>query len=306
MAMTDGLKRLRRTALGRRLWNLRHVGGSLLNVRPGHFYSPVPDPDDVLRYWHDPDHGHATPSLPGIGTDLAAERALWESWAGFRADPGPALAPARRQRFRLQGNRHYAMGDALVYESMLRGTRPRRLIEIGSGFSTALALDTFDAAGLEWPRVTLVEPYPALVTSLLKPGDVERIAIIGQPVQAVGPDLVAGLEPDDILFIDSTHVAKTGSDVLHELFTLLPAVQPGVHVHFHDVFWPFEYPRAWAVDGNYGWNELYFLRAFLTDNPNWRITFFADHFAKLARDEIAPVLAQTGGDLGGGLWLTRR
>jgi len=303
--MIDRLKRWRSGPVARRLRNLRHIGGAALAFRPGHFYSPVPDPQQVRLHWRDPAGGGSTASLPGIATDLAAEHALWARWATHRADPGPALDPSRRRRYRLEGNRNYGVGDAIVYEAMLRETLPRRLVEIGSGFSTALALDVLDAAGLDWPDITVIEPYPALLHGLLLPGDMQRMSIIPCDVQAAPDAPFVALRAGDILFIDSTHVAKTGSDVLHEVFNLLPLLAPGVIVHFHDVFWPFEYPRAWVVDGNYGWNEIYLLRAFLTGNADWRITFFNDHFAKLGGAVVQETLALTGGDLGGGLWLRK-
>jgi hypothetical protein len=69
--------------------------------------------------------------------------------------------------------------------------------------------------------------------------------------------------PINVLFIDSTHVLRTGSDVCFELFEILPRLSPGVLVHIHDMFWPFEYPRSWVVEENRSWNELYAVRAFL-------------------------------------------
>lgn len=303
--MFDKLRRWRSGPVLRRLRNLNHIGGAALAFRPGHFHSPVPDPGQVLLHWRDPANGATIARLPGIATDLAAEHGLWERWAEHRATPGPALNPARRRRYRTEGNRFFNSGDALVYESMLRESRPRRLIEVGSGFSTALALDTFDAAGLDWPEITLIEPYPMRLESLLLPEDLLQLTIVERDVQEVPDAAFSALAAGDILFINSTHVAKTGSDVLHLVFNLFPLLKAGVIVHFHDIVWPFEYPRAWAVEENYGWNEIYLLRAFLAGNAGWQITFFNDHFAKLGGEVVAPALAQTGGNLGSGLWLTK-
>jgi hypothetical protein len=69
-------------------------------------------------------------------------------------------------------------------------------------------------------------------------------------VQDVTLDLYAELDRDDVLFIDSTHVMKTGSDVCHELFAILPRLASGVLIHFHDIFWPFEYGEEWVLKEN--------------------------------------------------------
>jgi hypothetical protein len=107
-----------------------------------------------------------------------------------------------------------------------------------------------------------------------------------------------------VLFIDSTHVSKAGSDVNHELFEILPRLKPGVLVHFHDVFWPFEYPEAWTFESRRSWNEIYLLRAFLSGNREYEIVFFNDYFRARHGDAAAavPKFAQNPG---GGLWLRK-
>jgi hypothetical protein len=86
-----------------------------------------------------------------------------------------------------------------------------------------------------------------------------------------------------MLFIDSSHVAKKDSDVVHILFEVLPRLNKGVMVHFHDVLWPFEYPEIWLARGR-AWNEAYFLRAFLQYNPGFEIVFFNSYLASMQRE----------------------
>jgi hypothetical protein len=107
------------------------------------------------------------------------------------------------------------------------------------------------------------------------------------------------------LFIDSSHVAKTASDVNFEIFELLPRLKPSVIVHFHDIFYPFEYPHGWIFDIRRSWNEIYFLRAFLMYNSAFEILFFNDYFACKF-----PHLTEHGPshfrqNPGGGLWLRK-
>lgn len=287
------------SALKRRLRNLRALTGAPLAFRPGHFYSPVCDPAEVARRFRDPET-KPPPGPPGIDLNAAAQRARWQRW---QEDEAAIAAYLGHGRYRTTAP-SYGPGDAFVYAAMLREMRPRRLIEVGCGASSALALDTFDHWGGDWPAITFIEPYPALLHRLLRPGDAERVRIIAAPVQDVELALFDTLATGDMLFIDSTHVVKTGSDVLHEVFDILPRLAPGVVVHFHDVFYPFEYPREWVIERNYSWNELYLLRAFLTGNPVWEILFFTDFFAKTAPEDAARV-ADFARNPGGALWLRR-
>jgi len=138
---------------------------------------------------------------------------------------------------------------------------------------------------------------------LLRPADRNRVTVLRQPVQEVPLSHFGELGEDDILFIDSSHVVKVGSDVAHLLGQVLPVLRPGVVIHVHDVFWPFEYPLQWLRGGR-AWNELYMLRAFLQNNDRYQIMFFADWFirkhASLVREET-PSLA--GGSAS--LWLRK-
>jgi hypothetical protein len=189
---------------------------------------------------------------------------------------------------------------------MLGHLHPQRLIEVGSGASSAVALDTFDQFFRERPQCIFIDPYPASLHSFLTEHDAETVEIIATGVQDVPPRKFEDLQQNDVLFIDSTHVVKTGSDVLYVLFEILPRLQSGVVVHFHDVFYPFEYPREWVLVRNYSWNEAYALRAFLMGNQDWDIIFFNDYFVRAERDLIKRDAPEVLQNPGGGLWLLRR
>ncbi len=89
----------------------------------------------------------------------------------------------------------------------------------------------------------------------------------------------------DILFIDSTHVSKIGSDVNRLIFDILPALPRGVVVHFHDIFFPFEYPLEWLYEGR-AWNEAYLLRAFLSYNKSFKILFWNSYLQAKQLDAL--------------------
>jgi hypothetical protein len=98
---------------------------------------------------------------------------------------------------------------------------------------------------------------------------------------------------------------KTASDVCYELFDILPHLAEGVLIHFHDMFWPFEYPASWVLDENRSWNELYGLRAFLMYNQEFEIIFFNDYFLRFEHDMIQEAYPTFLKNPGGSLWLRK-
>jgi hypothetical protein len=188
---------------------------------------------------------------------------------------------------------------------MILAHRPRRIIEIGSGFSSACMLDALDAGGIEECRLHCIDPHPERLLGTLRGADRQRVTIDQQPVQAVSRELFRTLQANDILFIDSTHVLKTGSDVACELFEILPVLEKNVLVHFHDIQYPFEYPEEWAVRRNFSWNEVYALRAFLMYNRDFEILFFNSFFTARQRPKIAASAPGFLRNPGGSLWLRK-
>ncbi|MBE1487362.1 class I SAM-dependent methyltransferase [Plantactinospora soyae] len=226
-------------------------------VKPGHFYSPATAPADratAIR-WRD---------LPPVGVDLREAEQL-----RLAGELAPQLLELPVDRWQDQ-NGMYGRSDAAVLHAMLRHYRPSRLVEVGSGYSTAVALDVAERF-LPELRITCVEPHPARLQSRLRPGD--EVELIPRPVQEVDRATFATLRSGDILLIDSTHVVKAGSDVVWLFLHVLPTLRPGVIVHIHDIHWPFEYPERWLREGR-DWTEVYLLRAFLTDNAAWQVLLF--------------------------------
>jgi hypothetical protein len=279
----------------------RHNANAKLFQPPGHFYSPVVDTSSVVHLF---DGGDVPNSLNGISLDGGEQLAKWEQLLPhlLTVPFTDAGSPGHRYRF---DNPAYGVGDACIYSAMLMAHRPRRIIEIGSGFSSACALDTIEYCLKQDVDVTFIEPYPQLLKSLLTAKDRKRTRIIESGVQNVDLEVFRSLQSGDILFIDSTHVLKTGSDVHFELFEVLPVLNPGVLIHIHDVFWPFEYPRPWVVDENRSWNELYALRAFLMHNKVYGIEFFNDYFAKVHHDVVQRDFPMMLRNPGGAIWLRK-
>jgi predicted O-methyltransferase YrrM len=269
----------------------------------GHFHSPVVDPSTIEEYLK-LSQSLGVRDLFGIEVPVTEMRRFWlENLHDIQSKPFPA--------FKQEGHRfHYSGGpfppsDAIILRAMIKNLRPRRIIEIGSGFTTACMLDTADDLGLDNIQITCIEPYPARLKTLLKAADYDRITIIEKGVQQVIVKNFEQLQTGDILFIDSTHVMKTGSDVHYEIFTILPNLKPGVVVHFHDIQFPFEYPSKWARELNFSWNEAYALRAFLMYNSAFRIKFWGGALVRSYPDEIRAEFLQFAENAGGSLWLSR-
>jgi len=269
-------------------------------VAPGHFYSPISSVEDVDRAIA---AGQSADSLLGIDLREDEQMQLLGRLAKFY--PEIPFASDRSKGFRFAfDNPSYSWCDAIIFFCMIRDLEPRRIIEVGSGHSSCLILDTnelFFGGNID---VTFVDPYPELLLKLLRPGEVERTDIVAKKLQDTDLELFASLRPNDILFVDSSHVAKAGSDVQSLFFNILPALSSGVVVHLHDIFARFEYPAGWLREGR-GWNEQYMLRAFLQFNTHFRIKLFTGHMVLKHPDFFRHHMPNCFRNGGGNFWMER-
>lgn len=305
MAVLGALGGLARRLPVARLRALRHNrcdASERLWVPPGHYYSPIPSPEDVEAYRLRAEHP-VPQSLPGIDLRLDAQLHLLSQLRRFAADQPFAPEPRAGLRYYFE-NGVFEYGDAMFLYCLLRHLRPRRVVEVGSGFSSAVMLDTAELFLDSSTRLTFVEPWPDRLLTLVKPRDLERAVLIREKVQCVDPALFQELESGDVLFVDSTHIARLGSDVNHYVFEILPHLKPGVVVHFHDVFYPFDYPVAWFEEGR-AWNEAYLLRAFLSFNPTYEVLLFNDLVARRQPDVLKRDFPLCVKNTGASLWLRR-
>ena len=204
-------------------------------------------------------------------------------------------------------NPFFGCHDASVYFSMLLEFRPKRVVEIGSGFSSRLLLDSSEQyLGSEYlgseTEITLIDPSPGTLDDL---GPTTRTRMLSCPVQDAPVELFDELDANDILFVDSSHVGKTGSDVNYYLFRILPRLKPGVIIHIHDMFWPFEYLPEWVLADNRSWNEAYLVHAFLQYNQAFEILYwnnYAFHFLSAELREAMPLCMENEG---GSLWIRK-
>ena len=206
--------------------------------------------------------------------------------AAFHADLPFQDHPGGRTRYHYL-NSFFSYMDAICLYGIIRYARPERIVEVGSGFSSCVMMDTNQLFMGERIACTHIEPYPDRLRSLLRPGD--RAEIVEAKVQDVDLDLFTSLESGDILFIDSSHVCKTSSDVNYMVFVVLPKLKPGVYVHFHDIFYPFEYPVEWLHQG-VAWNEAYLIWAFLQNNTRFTVQLFNSFLKGRFRSNVEDAL----------------
>jgi Methyltransferase domain len=263
---------------------------------PGHFHSPLPDLAEVRRRDHQLFTSPA--SVPGIDLRQEAQLGLLAEFATLNADLPFGLEARDGLRYRL-GNKWFAHGDGVALYCMLRAIRPGRYVEIGSGWSSALALDVNELFLDRSMELTFVEPHPERLRALLRPGDADRVTLIEAPLHAAPPIEVG---PGDVLFIDSSHVSRIGSDVNQLFLDVIPGLPAGVHVHIHDIFYPFDYPRRWIYRGR-AWNESYLLRALLINNDRLRIDWFNSYLGRWHRDVVGAALPAWSVDPGSSIWL---
>lgn len=203
-------------------------------------------------------------------------------------------------------NGSFPSGDAELYYSMIRKFKPQKIIEIGSGFSTLIALEAINtnkAIDVEYNcQLSCIEPYEMPWLNSL------NINVYREKVENVGLPIFQTLKSGDLLFIDSSHIIKPQGDVVFELLQLLPNLEPGVFIHFHDIFSPYNYPVSWLKEEFRLWNEQYLLEAFLSYNNQFKIiaamAYLKDEYPQSLRKAF-PVLNSEWDRSPGSFWLQK-
>jgi len=280
-------------------------GNRFLNFfYPGHFYSPLPNPDFV-----DQNAGalfnDAVGELPGIKNNFPAQAELAAEFLKLALDYQPAATAEAARISRANyftENPFFKALDAYAYYGMLRHYRPAKIVEVGSGFTSALALDVSEKFLNPKPDFVFIDPFPERLHSVLAHSKPDQVAILEKPVQQVDRELFRQLAARDFLFIDSSHVSKIGSDVNFLLLEILPQLKKGVIIHIHDIFWPFEYPKAWLDEGR-SWNEIYLLRGMLANSARYQIRFFNSYLAKRHPEVLQKLPAWAVPGQASSLWL---
>lgn len=276
---------------------LRRIG--VFPVR-AHYYEPLFDFSQLGKPLGD------DRSLPGIDLNIAGQLELLRRFDYVAELSALPVSPVEDGVFCFE-NGWYGAGDAEFLYSIIRLMKPRRIIEVGSGYSTL--------AGIEALRRNTEEAVPSCTHVCIEPYErtwleSKGVTVLRTRLEDVGVERFRELQANDILFIDSSHVIRPQGDVLKEILEILPILNPGVLVHFHDVFTPRDYPAEWLEEKVLLWNEQYLLEAFLSCNREFEIIGALDFLTRHHFDAVAakfPILAAKGPSAApGAFWLRRR
>lgn len=269
--------------------------------KPGHYYSTIPNLKEIEE---NADVIFSEKKLAEIELNTENQIKLLNTFKSFYS--GYPYLKECSLRYK-KGGAWYRYSDSVFLYCMMRSFRPERIIEVGSGDSSLIMLDTIELYFNSKIRCTFIEPFPERLLEKLNETDKKVHTIIRDKVQSVKLETFQILDKNDILFIDSSHVSKVGSDVNYLLFEVLPSLRPGVLIHIHDIFYPFEMPRHWVLENRWFWNENYLLHAFLMNNKNYEIVAFNTYLQKIEtdwfRNEMPECLIRN--DSSGSIWIRK-
>ena len=249
------------------------------HIRPIHYYEPIPDFRAITL-----EQIARRREFPGIDFRWGDQLALLNELTVYRDELSTI-------EFDFD-NGFFSGFDAAVYYSLIRYFKPQRVIEIGGGYSTQIAAKALTGNG----HLICIEPYPERLN-----GVGPSVEVIQKRVEEIDVDFFSCLEANDILFIDSSHAVKFGSDVCYEFLELLPRLVPGVLIHVHDIFFPHDYPAEWLIERRMALNEQYLLEAFLSFNEKFQVAL-ANYWLCLDHADEAARLWPNGG---ASFWMKR-
>ncbi len=256
-----------------------------IHIVRNHYYEPIPDTRKLEpRVWRNDS------SLIGINMNETVQLKMLASvFPKFLSEcEFPTRPTPNPHEFHLGNNRFEAL-DAEVLYCFVRHFKPRRIIEVGSGYSTLVSakgvvanhkIDSFDT------DLICIEPYP---NQLIKSGFPGLSKVISEQVENTQLSMFEELVENDILFIDSSHVVKIGSDVIHEYLEILPRLNKGVVIHIHDIFMPSEYPKQWVLQQHIFWSEQYLLQAFLSFNDSFEVIWASSYMSINHKDKLESI-----------------
>lgn len=267
-----------------------------IQLRTTHYYEPT------YRLVDLPTDTQVERPLPGITLDASKQLELVNTLRyGAELEQFPVTPPGPGRFGWLNGM--YEFGDGELYYSLVRKLKPRRIVEIGSGSSTLLALAAAARNLAEDPAaktaITCIEPYENAWLAA------SGATLMAERVESLDLDIFRSLGAEDILFIDSSHIIRPFGDVNREILEILPSLQPGVLVHVHDIFTPRDYPDSWLRQERRLWNEQYMLEAWLSGNRGVEVVCALNwlkhnHFAELSA--AFPLLARNPQAEPGAFW----
>jgi hypothetical protein len=260
------VKRRIKNASKKALRNLFELGQRMgFDVMPRHFYSEIPDIRELKKSadWKVPY------SMIGVsGADIPSQLDFVRECC-----TAETIAAIRRQNIHQaaslsNGEEGFGVIEADFLYAFVATKRPRQIFQIGCGVSTAVCLLAARDVGYT-PEIICVEPYPT--DYLLREAEQHRITLVPQKAQALDLHAIEALGDDLLFFVDSSHTLGPAGEVTRITLEMLPRLKAGAWVHFHDIWFPYDYSRD-ILDGSlFFWHESPLLHAFLAYNSRFRL-----------------------------------
>lgn len=270
-----------------------------ISILSRHYYSPAISESDLYRPLN------IARRLPGVDLDLERHKEFLSHLVFADELLAIPMIPPSKTEFGYS-NSFFDIGDAEIFYGIIRTTKPRRTVEVGSGWSTLMARKAIARNQQDDPSYhcdhICIEPYEA--PWLESTG----VTVLRERVELMDPAVFDQLEAGDILFVDSSHTIRPQGDVLFEIFEIYPRLKPGVLVQIHDIFTPRDYHHRWVIDDRRIWGEQYLLEAFLNNNAGYEIVCALNWLSNDHRDlltQACPVLCKVGVKQPGSFWMRR-
>jgi hypothetical protein len=289
------------------LWNTgparRYIERQGIHITKCYFYSEIPsldEIDDAFEYRE----GHTTTDVAPVFFDdsvfgRVAIDAFLDALQPFSIEFDPPRKSKQETKFTWE-NSQFSFSDAMAYYCMIRLVKPQTIVEVGSGFSTLVAREAIARNG--HGRLVCIEPYPR---DFLE--GITDIELVQSPVQQVSRSFFdQTLRDDDILFIDSTHTVKTGSDCVYLYLKVLPELRKRLMVHTHDVRLPFPRNRGALTDARLFWTEQYLVYALLLNNPMFSVCYGSDYHFRFNNQKLAALMHGRYPHGGVSLWYQKK
>lgn len=267
-----------------------------VNILPVNYHSTIPSVKDIRRSFEYAE-GQPAPYLNEKIFDQEELSQVLRALSGYASEFNPPAEgdPLKADKF-FWNNWMFSHSDALAFYCFIRHYQPKTIVEVGSGFSTLIALEAFRRNG--FGRIICVEPYPRPFLQ-----NNPRLTLIQREAQAVSvADFNAWLNDGDFLSVDSTHTVKTGSDCAHLYLRVLPHICHNIVVHTHDVFLPFGIPRDWLLTNHAYWTEQYLVMALLIDNPKTKVLYGSAYHEAFNKDALTRMMDGKWTTGGGSFW----
>jgi hypothetical protein len=262
------------------------------HATPVHFYEPIPDTQSLPEtLWSQPSELVGIDMNDSIQLELLRSHftKLRDEYSNLPIEPPPGQ------------KRPFRGVDALVAYCMIRHFQPELIAEVGSGWSSLVLGQV--AAKNKNSALICIDPFPS---DVLRKGFPGLRSLIKKKIQDIDLEFFSQLASGDVLFIDSSHTVKIGGDVNYLFLEVLPRLRPGVIVHVHDIFLPFEYRRDWVLDEFRFWTEQYILQAFLTFNSEFEVLLANSYLNHYHQQELKTAFPGLSSWAGGSFWMRRK